>query len=279
MQSAKPLILFKSSVNIELNSSDCGEPFLVQETVNELLQLTDLLNKPVKVIGVCGPKRAAKTSLANYLAQSVSFEVGHSFESKTKGIWLFVVDKQDHSLIILDSEGFDEASTAQDQLLFIILYFLCSFLVFNTSHVPTRQNVQDLQFLAEFKSKLLVSEASTHNKSIHPTFLNSFGPNFLWLIRDKFLNIPNEFQDMEDFMLRVVLAKSNDGKDHLRENILTIFNRVFFDFLPVPGEPSFQSKLEHVTMNVILANVPLKKLVNPEDIGDRESVTLETFIK
>uniref|UniRef100_A0A7N4V1X0 GB1/RHD3-type G domain-containing protein n=1 Tax=Sarcophilus harrisii TaxID=9305 RepID=A0A7N4V1X0_SARHA len=88
---------------------------LVENTNEELtvnpqaLQILTSIDKPVVVVAIVGLYRTGKSYLMNKLAgKNSGFSLGSTVQSETKGIWMWCLphpSKQDHVLVLLDTEG------------------------------------------------------------------------------------------------------------------------------------------------------------------------------
>ena len=125
-----------------------------EEAVKILKEITN----PISVIAVVGPCRSGKSYLLNQLIPSKEslFELGHTMDPKTKGIWMLDTPFQ-HTLesgkevkvILLDTEGVDaiESGSRGDTQIFTLSVLLSSLLVYNSAQVPKRESLNQMTYV------------------------------------------------------------------------------------------------------------------------------------
>ena len=123
----------------------------------EAVKILEGITNPICVIVVVGPYRSGKSYLLNQLIPSKEsvFELGHTMVSKTKGIWMWDTPFQ-HTLksgkkvtiILLDTEGVDaiESGTRGDTQVFTLSVLLSSLLVYNSTQVSKRENLNQMTY-------------------------------------------------------------------------------------------------------------------------------------
>ena len=123
----------------------------------EAVKILEQITNPICVIAVVGPYRSGKSYLLNQLirAKESRFELGHTTSSKTKGIWMWDTPFQ-HTLesgrkvtiILLDTEGVDavKAGSQGDTQVFTLSVLLSSLLVYNSTQVPKRENLNQMTY-------------------------------------------------------------------------------------------------------------------------------------
>lgn len=78
----------------------------VKEEAMVQLQKITSENKPVIVVSLIGKYRTGKSTLLNELiGKTDAFSKGSGKETVTKGVWGYVVDKQDKHILYLDVQG------------------------------------------------------------------------------------------------------------------------------------------------------------------------------
>lgn len=118
--------------------------------VPETLQLLESIHRPVAVTAICGPCRTGKSYvLSRMLGSSDAFELGHTMDAKTFGIWVgtTVLDCQEFTLLLIDTEGIDavSASMKDDASVLVMTVLLSSCLIYNSLGVPKHNDLQKMR--------------------------------------------------------------------------------------------------------------------------------------
>lgn len=126
-----------------------GAPLKV---VNEALEILNSINKPIAVLSICGPFRTGKSYLLSHiLGIPGAFEVGHSMNACTKGVWMAttVLECEDYAVILLDTEGMDsfDAEANFVNSLLIVTTLLSSLLIYNSQAVPEWRDLEELRYI------------------------------------------------------------------------------------------------------------------------------------
>lgn len=117
---------------------------------NEALKLLETINKPVAVLAICGPYRTGKSYfLSRFLGIPDAFEVGHTLDSCTHGIWMSttVLECDEFMLLLLDTEGTEavgETSSIVTPLL-VMTSLLSSYLIYNTIGAPKKSELKEMR--------------------------------------------------------------------------------------------------------------------------------------
>ena len=114
------------------------------------LQLLEAINKPVAVLSICGPYRTGKSYiLSRLLDSSNAFALGHTMHACTFGIWIgtTVLEFDEFTLILLDTEGIDATSTSQshDASILVLSILLSSYFIYNSQRVPTKTDLEKMR--------------------------------------------------------------------------------------------------------------------------------------
>lgn len=153
---------------ISLDSKTNG--FYISDEAKEFL--TNLPQKQIGVISVCGKYRTGKSYLLNKLflekmqarkKEVRGFPVGPSIQPCTKGLWLWkeifyspADTEQETPIIIIDTEGlgaFDEDEN-HDTKIFLLALLLCSLLVFNSSGSIDENALTNLSLVINLSKQL-----------------------------------------------------------------------------------------------------------------------------
>ena len=122
---------------------------------------------PVATVAVAGMYRTGKSFFLNQLCGAPGFKVGHTSESCTRGIWVWVVPStfwspSDHSgtrLLLLDTEGL--ASIDQDETydakVFSLAILLSSFFIYNSMGVIDEAAIDRLFLVGELTKNVCLN--------------------------------------------------------------------------------------------------------------------------
>ena len=120
--------------------------------VPEAVELLKTIRKPVAVLAVCGPYRTGKSYfISRIISKPGSFQLGHSMEACTRGIWLstFALECDDFVLLLLDTEGIGAVEGAGPESittkLLVSTILLSSLLVYNSMEVPRQNDLQEMR--------------------------------------------------------------------------------------------------------------------------------------
>ena len=126
----------------------------------EALTLLRTIKKPVAVLAICGPYRTGKSYfLSCLLGIPNAFQVGHTTETCTRGVWMgtTVLECEEFVLLLLDTEGTDTVreNTGINNLL-VITTLLSSCLIYNSVGVPRNTDLQKMRYV--FVCSITVSQ-------------------------------------------------------------------------------------------------------------------------
>ena len=122
----------------------------------EAVKFLNHITKPVAVLGICGPYRTGKSYFLSQVLGGDDFKVSHSRDPCTKGIWIStnVLEFDDHTLILLDTEGIGAAqaseSSSKEEVtsILILVTLLSSCLIYNTKGGAfTESDVQQMRYI------------------------------------------------------------------------------------------------------------------------------------
>lgn len=127
-----------------------GVPRNKLEVVDEAVSLLQEIRKPLAVLSICGPYRTGKSYiLSRLLGSSDAFDLGHTMDAKTFGIWLgtSALECDDFVLILLDTEGIDAVSAkmSDDASILVMTILLSSYLIYNSLNVPQKSDLEKMR--------------------------------------------------------------------------------------------------------------------------------------
>ncbi|XP_043936642.1 guanylate-binding protein 1-like [Protopterus annectens] len=156
----------------------------------EALNILSEIRQPVVVIAIVGLYRTGKSYLMNKLAgKQRGFSLGSTVESHTKGIWMWCVPhpkKQDHTLVLLDTEGLGDVQKGDvknDCWIFALAVLLSSTFVYN-SMGTIDQNALDQLYLVTELTELIKVKSCEHEIDDDSCHFARFFPAFVWSVRD-----------------------------------------------------------------------------------------------
>ncbi|KAM8998763.1 guanylate-binding protein 6 isoform X3 [Sarcophilus harrisii] len=288
---------------------------LVENTNEELtvnpqaLQILTSIDKPVVVVAIVGLYRTGKSYLMNKLAgKNSGFSLGSTVQSETKGIWMWCLphpSKQDHVLVLLDTEGLgdvEKGDPKNDSWIFALAVLLSSTFVYNSMNTINHQALEQMQYVTEL-TKLIKIKSSPNAVEEESEEFVGFFPDFVWAVRDFTLELkidgcpitPDEYLENA-----LKLSKGNDSKVELinlpRECIRKFFpKRKCFTFDRPTNDKSLLAHLQDVQesqleasfrnqtdnfCSYIFSNAKPKTLSGGITInGNRLGKLLETYVK
>ncbi|XP_053376108.1 guanylate-binding protein 1-like [Mercenaria mercenaria] len=232
-----------TSAQLLLSADKMGKLTVVDDTLEEIRQI----NAPLSIVGICGPYRSGKSFLANYImGEKCVFEIGHSTDSQTKGIWVKCIrhpTQRDQILMVLDTEGFGDAKKTHvnDNCLFTITFLLSSTLIYNTFGVVNMDLLDRLKIITKLPNHCQMIENA--DKADSEELLPFVSPTFVLCLRDFYLQLPKDCQNPDDYFesfLKDHLDPGNGDYNKARQCIRTYFpvRRCF-----VVGRPAADEKL------------------------------------
>ena len=115
------------------------------------LELLRGINKPVAVLSIAGPCRSGKSYiLSRLLGSHDAFQLGHTMDPKTFGIWMgtTALECDDYVIVLLDTEGIDavSATAANDAQLLVLTLLLSSYFIYNSIGVPYARDLEKMRY-------------------------------------------------------------------------------------------------------------------------------------
>ncbi|XP_051855998.1 guanylate-binding protein 7-like [Antechinus flavipes] len=239
---------------------------LVENTNEELtvnpqaLQILTSIDKPVVVVAIVGLYRTGKSYLMNRLAgKNSGFSLGSTVQSETKGIWMWCLphpSKQDHVLVLLDTEGLGDVEKddpKNDSWIFALAVLLSSTFVYNSMNTINHQALEQMQYVTEL-TKLIKIKSSPNAVEEESEEFVGFFPDFVWTVRDFTLELKIDGRPItpDEYLENALkLSKGNDSKVELinlpREGIRKFFpKRKCFTFDRPTNDKSLLAHLQDV---------------------------------
>ncbi|XP_078363547.1 guanylate-binding protein 6-like [Oculina patagonica] len=222
--------------------------------VDEAVQKLQTVRGPVCVVSIAGPCRNGKSYvLSEAFEQPEVFPLGHLFDPKTMGIWMWVVPQKipdsngkECTVVLLDSEGIDAVSGEglADNQIFTLTVLLASVLIYNSTGVPTRHDLIGLDFIVKLSQRIKLrssnEEARMHGGQEDTEFFHKTFPFFIWLLRDVTQSIPLDCKDIEEYFYTRVFKDQGssrvDPNQEVAESILRFFPGFHAFKLPPPTD-------------------------------------------
>ncbi|XP_068706362.1 guanylate-binding protein 7-like isoform X1 [Montipora foliosa] len=216
------------------------------EVVDEAVEKLREVKGPVCVVSIAGPYRKGKSYiLSEAFDQPDVFPLGHQMVAETMGIWLWIVpgkykdcNGQEFTVVLLDSEGIDSTTSESfdDHQIFTLTVLLASVLIYNSQGVPTRNDVEKLDFIVKLSKRIQVRSTVSGPSQSRPAedneFFHKIFPQFVWLLRDVIQDIPEDCKDVKEYFLKKVF-KDHPGQQ-VSESILRLFAGFEAFSLPPP---------------------------------------------
>ena len=122
------------------------------KTIELALELLSGINKPVAVLSIAGPCRSGKSYiLSRLLGSHDAFELGHTFDPKTFGIWMgtTALECDDYVIVLLDTEGIDavSATATNDAQILVLTLLLSSYFIYNSIGVPRAPDLEKMRYV------------------------------------------------------------------------------------------------------------------------------------
>lgn len=160
----------------------------------------------ISIVSILGKYRTGKSFILNKIIPQGSFLVGNTINSCTKGLWMYLIPKNqflEHLLgkrklenflksneshdngfvILIDSEGYGgvDENASHDSRVFILTLLLSSFLIYNSVGTIDESALNNLSVVIRLSNE--IQEKSEN--------LVQF-PSFLWLLRDFVLKLEDK---------------------------------------------------------------------------------------
>ena len=114
------------------------------------MELLRNIHKPVAVLSIAGPCRTGKSYiLSQLLGSHDAFELGHTTDAQTVGIWMAtsVLECEDYAIILLDTEGIDAVSAkmANDAKILVMTLLVSSNFIYNSLGTPKNDDLNKMR--------------------------------------------------------------------------------------------------------------------------------------
>ncbi|KAM8998753.1 guanylate-binding protein 3-like [Sarcophilus harrisii] len=180
-----PAVFMEAPICLVENSND-------ELKVNpKALQILTSIDKPVVVVAIVGLYRTGKSYLMNRLAgKNSGFSLGSTVQSETKGIWMWCLphpSKQDHVLVLLDTEGLgdvEKGDPKNDSWIFALAVLLSSTFVYNSMNTINHQALEQMQYVTELTKLIKIKSSPNVVGEEESEEFVGFFPDFVWVVRD-----------------------------------------------------------------------------------------------
>lgn len=172
---------------------DPKKGFVISEEAEQFL-LTLNPERKLGVISIVGKYRTGKSFFINRVLLNIKnggFNVGHTVNACTKGIWIWndVIQPDNESIhkdmdiLLLDTEGFGdtEENTTHDSRIFLFSLLLCSFFIYNSVGNIDENALNGVSLIINLAKNIQVKNAKGAEQEEDPAI---YFPSFLWVVRD-----------------------------------------------------------------------------------------------
>ena len=202
----------------------------------EALEALRAVRGPVCVVAVCGRARQGKSFVLNrLLGRSSGFTVAPTTRPCTKGLWMWsqpvehvAPDGRRCSLVLLDTEGIDayDQTGQYSTQIFSLAVLLSSVFVYNQMGGIDEAALDRLALVTEMTKHIRV-----RSQGERPEDVAAHTPSFLWLLRDFYLDLEEDFgsagtaRDYLETALSLVPGTGSavEAKNAIRRSIKTLF--------------------------------------------------------
>ncbi|KAL1765295.1 guanylate-binding protein 1-like [Sigmodon hispidus] len=157
----------------------------------EALRILSAIEQPVVVVAIVGLYPTGKSYLMNKLAgKDTGFSLGSTVQSHTKGIWMWCVPhpcKEDHTLVLLDTEGLgdvEKGNNQNDSWIFALSILLSSTFVYNSMGTINQQAIDQLHYVTELTDRIRIRSSPAQGEMEDSDEFVSFFPDFVWTLGD-----------------------------------------------------------------------------------------------
>ncbi|EGG24977.1 hypothetical protein DFA_03223 [Cavenderia fasciculata] len=241
--------------------------------------IIEQIQGPLAIVSVIGPYRSGKSYLLNRMMSkklSRGFELGHTMESCTLGVWMWGVPfkhpivypdgtEEEVTVILLDTEGLGSTSKSTtiecDNQILSLSMLLSSNVVYNSVSVPTSGDFDKLYFITKLSQSIVVRKGENRNTQQDLEQFSQFFPShFSWVFRDCHLTPTLNGIDectMERFMREKVFKLEDETSDlfdqeniihrnRIRKFLLTAFKSFMAFTVSHPGHEALKYNIEDI---------------------------------
>lgn len=107
------------------------------------------------------------------------------------------MEELDAHIFLMDTEGSGSTDKNQthDAKIFALVVLLSSLFIYNSMEVINESSINSLSMAAELSNNIAVRTRGNQDKD---EIIASFTPNFIWLLRDSFLELKEDGEDISE---------------------------------------------------------------------------------
>ncbi|XP_021089593.1 uncharacterized protein LOC101834044 isoform X2 [Mesocricetus auratus] len=201
------------------------------------LEILSAITQPVVVVAIVGLYRTGKSYLMNKLAgKNTGFSLGSTVQSHTKGIWMWCLphpQKENHTLVLLDTEGLGDIEKGDNQndcWIFALAILLSSTFVYNSMGAINQQAMDQLQYVTELTDRIRTTSSPHSNGVEDSAKFVSFFPDFVWTLRDVTIKLEADGQNLtaDEYLENSLTLKQGTSKEVEKYNLPRLCIRKFF---------------------------------------------------
>ena len=233
---------------LPLITVDEAGDFVLEKNAMERLKS---INLPIAVVAVAGQYRTGKSFLLNLLKQNLpgeeappsnagpgnddasrpGFQVGHSVQACTKGLWVWgepmLINDESMAVVLVDTEGLGavkKANASYDSRIFALALLLGSSFVYNSRGTIDGNAIDQLSLVVNLTKHIHV-RASSQGEG-NPTEIQEFQqyfPDFTWVVRDftlqlKTMGANGRSLTQRDYLKRALADQKGISKEISKKN-------------------------------------------------------------
>ncbi|KAM3916906.1 guanylate-binding protein 3-like [Leptodactylus fuscus] len=285
-----------------------GDSLSVKEEAKKILEN---ISQPLVVVSIVGPYLSGKSYLMNKLSgdSKCGFSLGHTYDAKTKGIWMQCVphpNKSGHTLILLDTEGtgnVTKGNVQNDHMILSLAMLMSSAVIYNSTTAINQDAVKKLYSMTETHQDITHRASKQNGQDVPTKDQDPMLPILVWTLRDVTLKLEMNGQPvtadeyLEKSLQDITSAKTPRTKEQnrARKTIRDFFpqrkcfvfdlpssDKAILSMMDQVSEDKLQSRFVEETKDFcqfILEKVPPKQLKGGTPVtGSRFAYLLQSYL-